>query len=334
MRFDSQHASALDTLRLTRSQQRDLHQQLRRRGRVQPSHEARQEPRFEFDSVQGLIVEVYHPGGTNSNFLVQPRNLSSRGIGFLHGSFLHNGTECNVWLRAQDGKLISVLGAVARCQWICGRVHEIGVSFDAPIVLDDYLPPKMNPTDDARLSIPLPSVDGRLMYLCDSDQAQHTAAPMAGMGLTTQIVATAEQALVQLQDQAAEMVLVDLSCGLDASAQAIVALREVEFTGPILVLHDNDDATDVQKLRDAGASAVLTRPLTGDKFINALETFEATPADDTPESSPDASEKQEQPAESAKAAESVQVQGVMQAMLSRMRDYVKQLWDRFTQRRS
>jgi CheY-like chemotaxis protein len=328
MRIDSHHATALDTLRLNRSQQHDLQQQLLRRRRQQASSDSRREPRFDYDASQGLIVEVFHPGGTHSNYLVKPRNLSTHGIGFLHGSFLHHGTECNVWIRSSAGELRRIEGTVARCQWICGRVHEIGVLFEEAIELKNYLTPKTEPTDDAPLSIPLQAIEGRLLYLCDDEQAYTLIAPVNGVGLETKVVAMIDQALEQQAEQASDMALIDLSGGLVASTLAITALRESGFNGPIFALLDDADDAMTNTLRSAGATVVLTRPLTCESFINAFETPEAQMAPPVQESA----EGDDQPPAAVvlPPINTAHLYGVMQAILRRMRDHVKKMWDRFT----
>lgn len=331
MRIDSRHATALDTLRLNRSQQHELQQQLLRRKRQQINTEARREPRFEYDPTQGMIIEVFHPGGTNSNYLVKPRNLSSHGIGFLHGSFLHSGTECHVWVRTTAGSLVCVTGAVARCQWITGRVHEIGVKFDEPITLEDFLTPSTHLTDNAPLSTELPTIEGRLTYVCDDPKATESIAPLAGMGLHTRVVGTVQQTIDQLTEQAPDVLLIDMVGGPDANTEAISALRATGFTGPILAMCAPDEEAEVTAAwRRAGANAMIFRPLTYDNFIIALQlpeaelTLPSLESDDPVDA--DAPTKTEAPA----PVDTARVHGVLQAMLKKMRDYVKKMWEQFT----
>lgn len=131
--------NAVDTLRLSKREHESLLEQLGRRTTVFNGDDARTDSRKPYEVENGLVIELEHPGGTRVALLVKPRNLSSKGIGFVHGSFLYVGSHCSVTLKARDGKLAQITGKVARCAYLHGRVHEIGVKFDEPLKLSEYV---------------------------------------------------------------------------------------------------------------------------------------------------------------------------------------------------
>ncbi len=71
------------------------------------------------------------------NFLVPTRNISRGGLGFLHGSMLHQGTPCKLMLVFKDGRKLKADGTVARCRHVSGMIYEVGVKFDREIDLQD-----------------------------------------------------------------------------------------------------------------------------------------------------------------------------------------------------
>lgn len=89
------------------------------------------------------MLVVFHPDSADARakFRVIPTDLSSRGVGFLHGVFVHPGTPCQLILSDLRGQSRVLRGAVARCELASGRVHTVGVKFDQAIALDDFRVP-------------------------------------------------------------------------------------------------------------------------------------------------------------------------------------------------
>ena len=99
----------------------------------------RQAPRQSYQEVPRLAVSLEdEPVGLRSYAMI-PRNISRTGISLLHGQFVYDGTVCIVCLKRLSGELVNVRGRVARCRLVSGRVHELGVHFDEPIEVSDFL---------------------------------------------------------------------------------------------------------------------------------------------------------------------------------------------------
>lgn len=100
--------------------------------------ERRRAPRYLYH--RGLVVvHLRQPGSTASEpYLVPTRNLSKTGVAFLHGGFIHSGTECVMHLITRDGAWQSVPGQVVRCRFVESNIHEVGVQFTDPIELSKF----------------------------------------------------------------------------------------------------------------------------------------------------------------------------------------------------
>ncbi len=97
--------------------------------------ERRADPRIRY-RIRHLVVHINQSGSVVA-FLVPSRNISRRGIAFLHRQMLHVDTPCRVAVVLPEGEWLSVSARVVRCQHVEGMLHEIGLQFDKPIQLPD-----------------------------------------------------------------------------------------------------------------------------------------------------------------------------------------------------
>ena len=95
----------------------------------------RADDRVAFELPSGAVMKLYHPGGTITTHLIHPRNLSRKGMSFLHGNYVHTNSRCEVYLRTFKNQTAVVEGSIMWCRHVHGRVHEVGVQFAHPIVM-------------------------------------------------------------------------------------------------------------------------------------------------------------------------------------------------------
>ena len=63
------------------------------------------------------------------------------GIGFIHGSYIHLGSECRVILKDGHGQVTCLEGIVKRCELVQGTAHDIGVQFNEAIDVGHFIQP-------------------------------------------------------------------------------------------------------------------------------------------------------------------------------------------------
>lgn len=124
-------------LKLAESQKREIIQILEERDANNAS--SRAHPRHLYCVANGVQVQIAQPGGSVTRFIVAPRNLSTNGMQFLHGGYVHVGTSCIANLLQLNGHTQLVRGTVVRCDYICGRVHDIGIKFDSSIPIQEFV---------------------------------------------------------------------------------------------------------------------------------------------------------------------------------------------------
>jgi PilZ domain len=93
---------------------------------------------------EGALMLIVHPDEPlrRGCFRVIPMNLSTSGIGFLHGAFLYPGTTCDIMLTTLEGKSELIRGQIARCELSKGRIHQVGVRFEVPIEVEHFIMPE------------------------------------------------------------------------------------------------------------------------------------------------------------------------------------------------
>jgi hypothetical protein len=126
----------VDALRISETEQQSILKELDAADSASSAITQRLDKRHTYFVREGLVLEVE---GATARFIVRPRDVSASGIGFLHGSFLHPGRACVVALRTIDGEGVLVSGRVVRCRCVRGRIHDVGMHFDKPIDLDNFV---------------------------------------------------------------------------------------------------------------------------------------------------------------------------------------------------
>ncbi len=127
-----------DILRLSARQTAEILEGMQR-SKKEVTEERRRSPRAPYKDVSRLCVLLENEQKGKRTYALIPRNLSRLGISLLHGKFVYGGTNCVVGLQAADGQVVPVRGKVIWCRLVTGRVHELGVQFEDPIDVEDFV---------------------------------------------------------------------------------------------------------------------------------------------------------------------------------------------------
>ncbi len=132
-------AEIQDLLRLSARQTAEALQGMGQRAHGEVTEERRQTPRLPYQQFPRLNVLLENEHKGRRTYGLAPRNLSRAGISLLHGKFVYGGTNCIAGLRTLDGQITPVHGKVIWCRLVTGRVHELGVQFDEPIDIEQFV---------------------------------------------------------------------------------------------------------------------------------------------------------------------------------------------------
>ncbi|MHC4109071.1 MAG: response regulator, partial [Planctomycetota bacterium] len=224
-----------------------------------------------------------HPGGGAGRFLVCTRNLSNGGLSFIHGGYIHPGSECRVLLPRRAEPAVAVMGVVVHCRHIESSHHEIGVQFlqevDATVLVTST---GYGDSGESAESVELPTLAGEALVVDQSAADQrllthHLSA--TGLGLT--MVETPSQALEAVQRQDFALVLCDLNLEMDA-VRMIEQMRNAGLQGPIVVITAEQRVERLAKAREAGANEIIGKPYAPAYLASLLAEWLEAPSVERP----------------------------------------------------
>lgn len=142
----------LETLRLSFEEYTQLIAVLDKEAANRPEVSMRSTARATYVLEQPLVLEVATSEKEVTRYLVRPRNIAAGGAAVLHGGFIHFKTRCTIALRNLEGKHVMQTGIVRHASLIKGHIHEIGIQFDEPVDVSQFVADApaapVNPTTD------------------------------------------------------------------------------------------------------------------------------------------------------------------------------------------
>ncbi len=84
-------------------------------------------------------VQTLEDNSPSKPFRMHSLDLSLTGIALLHGTFVYPKTRGVVHLPIAAGNTVPLYGTVCYCAMVKGRIHRIGIRFDEPVDLRDFV---------------------------------------------------------------------------------------------------------------------------------------------------------------------------------------------------
>jgi DNA-binding response OmpR family regulator len=261
----------VDSLRMSAREHAEILNELDARQSRHADSNRRTEERLRFSQQALLFVQLKHPGGTDGNYLVRTRNLSRTGIGFFHGAFVYNNTPCTVALRSTDRAVVTIPGRVVRCNHVRGHIHEIGVHFDKPIRLRQFLGTQAPADEQDATSTELPRLDGRILCVDDSVPDQDLLKfHLEHLGLRCDIAPSPDAALDLADSVRFDLVITTLALPGMSGFDLAASLRAAGQRCPIIAMTpDERDATRADALR-RGFANFLVKPYHFEDLLRIL----------------------------------------------------------------
>lgn len=189
-----------------------------------------------------IPVLITQPGNVVGRFLVVTRNISTGGLSFVHGSFIHQGCRCQVSLPRISGQFVPLSGATVSCRHIGGMLHEVGVEFEHEIDVADFVSDRAGTPPAETAPIELPALTGHALLVAQrgsEDAALAIALHTAGMSVAP--AHSAIDALGQIARIPPDVLLYDARLSPPSPAEAAEAFRKAGCAGLILAIDPNAD---------------------------------------------------------------------------------------------
>lgn len=259
----------IDALRLSEREQSEILARLDAKSALFQGDNRRDGSRFRYQLPQGLIVEITHPGGSVTSYLVRPRDLSSRGMAFLHGAFVYPNSPCRLILRTIKGAAAAIAGKVVRCQHVTGRAHEVGIAFAKTLKLQDYL--AFDGPAEGGISSELPELRGQVLYIENSVVDRELLRfHLRHQGVTITMAGTVAEGSTRLSKQKFDVVLADIDQLEIPVAQLMESLRGATHTGPVIAVTADESSPNLAAIKSESKLQILVKPYPLESLLKTL----------------------------------------------------------------
>ncbi|MEL7087330.1 MAG: response regulator [Planctomycetota bacterium] len=285
----AQDSSHIETIRLSARDKQKLVDYIEQSGKKAVDNE-RRALRVDFHG-RKVLVTITNSHGQKVGHSVLPRNLSRRGLAFVHGRFVYPDSRCHVTLPMQNGKWTAIEGVVRNCRHIQGIVHEVSVVFDEALNLNDFVRLTASQQERHRAEMsqdfdPENDLDvnaaGRALVIDDMATDRKLYRMWLGkLNLATNEASGVTTTIEQMAHCQFDMILVNLELGEESGTELIQHLRGQGYERPIIATSASETPADREAALAAGATAFLVKPFTLEGLRDMVEDALSIDTSDT-----------------------------------------------------
>ena len=217
-----------------------------------------------------IPVTLTQPAGGEVHLKLACRNLSRGGVSLLHNQFMHPGSTAVVSLPRLHGGPKAVNGTIRRCIHKRLTLHEIGIEFDEPIDLREYLGAGSGTKFYSLEHVDPDKLTGHLLYVEDSDidyrVMQHF---LRETNLTLVRAQTVAEAL-KMCDRIYDVIISDWRLPDMTGTEFVAKLREIAINTPVLIVTADPVALMRTGVQEDPRIGLLTKPLTQQLLLRAV----------------------------------------------------------------
>lgn len=228
-----------------------------------PAATERRQPRFNYRA-KALTIHMQQPGFASPiAYQVPARNISARGLAFLHGGFVHPGTRCVAQLITTYGTWNNVVGSVSRCRYVKGNIHEVIMLFDQEIDPAVYC---------------AEAVQSRVL-LAEDDPAIARVAQfhLEQMGAKVEWAKDGKEALEKALSGAFDLLLLDIEMPEKSGFEVVAELRKRGYSGLVCAATAHTQEEDRKRAIDVGCDKYIPKPYTKRDLRDALSSLQQEP---------------------------------------------------------
>jgi len=271
------HENPIDTLKLPQQDYVLLLSQLDGNLRTRRTDDQRRHRRVRYH-LRDMRVLIHRQAINNLPYVVRPHNLSARGIGFLHGFYVHPGTRCETALTTLHGEAVIVPGQVVRCRHLAAKIHELGVEFDHEIRLSDFIADSAARAPKAATEKKAVQFEGRILCIDDAAEDRELVAFLGQeLGVTAETAANVEEAAAHISAGPLDLILLKAYRCTGTGGAWPTALRAAGYAGPVVAvsgpMDGGDECARGSNDRPEGSECVLASPVTAERLADLFRGF-------------------------------------------------------------
>jgi CheY-like chemotaxis protein len=221
----------------------------------------------------GILLEIVQPGGGQTTIRVACRNLSRTGLGFLHSSYLHIGTKVTAMLLHQTNRPVRVRAHVVRCRHVMRHIHEVGLMFDEPINVRDFIPPDpLNQTFTCEKVDP-GQLTGTMLVVAEYKIEQACVQSLLDETALDFIYAKSVDEGIEAARKGVAIIVCDDAFEKGSGGEFIAKVRAAGVRSPIILMSTDISEQGLARIRKCEADAFLAKPLKKDLLHRAIAEF-------------------------------------------------------------
>ena len=233
----------------------------------QPTNVKRTFARWPF-RMGSIKLALEHPGGSRVELTVACRNLSRGGTGVLHSAYVHTDTPCVIYLPKPDGSLVKRRGKIVRCSHVKGLIHELGILFDEPIHLSNFVTLDPFLGGSSFENIDPGELLGTALALVSSDIDKRIIEHfLSDTQLKLRFAQETDDAVKQATDNC-DVILLDLM--MENAIDTLEAIRKQGVNAPVVALGEEANSDIRNILEKHNITMFVLKPLNNDLLLSAL----------------------------------------------------------------
>lgn len=217
-----------------------------------------------------IKVTLLQPSGAEVVLKLACRNISRGGISLLHNQFVHPGSVAIVCLPTLNGTIKEIVGTIKRCVHKRATLHELGVQFEEPVELREFLGAGKGSEFYSLESVDPEKLTGNVLYVEDSDIdfriMQHFLRETA-LSMTRAATATAG---LEAAVNGFDLIIVDWQLPDMDGVHFVTKLREMAIETPCLIVTADPVSLMRSGKLDSSLAGFLTKPLSQVLLLRAM----------------------------------------------------------------
>ncbi|MBS0195780.1 MAG: response regulator [Planctomycetes bacterium] len=220
-----------------------------------------------------MRMHILPQGGPKLEIKVACRNLSAGGASILHSAYLHSGTKVIVFLPHPTMGEIEVRGQIKRGCHISGMIHELGVKFDKPIKVREFV--QMHALDNcfSLEAVKPEQLKGTLLYVEDSVLEQRIVKHLLTQTQLKLKIAENFDDGIRMAAEGCDLILSDLHLNDRSGVDLAARLRAEGIETPIILATGDVTAEAREALAKRTIDSLISKPLQQQVLLRALAEF-------------------------------------------------------------